>query len=89
MNKLFIIKNKNVLITGRKKIRITEIMKLLSKMLKIKSKPEYEKITKYGHYNISPYTYKKKPEIKYFPKKKIEIKRGLTDLVNELTYKRY
>ena len=34
-------------------------MNLLSKMLKIESKPKYEKITKYGHYNINPYTYKK------------------------------
>ena len=86
LNKKF--KNKNVLITGRKKIKIKKIMKLLSKMLKIKSKPEYEKITKYGHYNISPYTYKKKPEVKYFPKRKIEIKQGLTDLIKELSYKR-
>ena len=63
-------------------------MKLLSKMLKIKSKPEYEKITKYGHYDVSPYTYKKKPEIKFFLKKKIEIKQGLTDLVKELIFKK-
>jgi UDP-glucose 4-epimerase len=87
LNKKF--KNKNVLITGREKIKITEIMKSLSTMLKIKSKPKYEKITEYGHYNASPYTYKKKPEIKYFPRRKIEIKQGLTDLVNELINKKY
>ena len=78
-------KNKNVLITGKKKVRITKIMKLLSKMLNIKSKPQYKKITKYGHYNITPYTYKKKPEIKYFPKRNIEIKHGLISLINELS----
>ena len=78
-------KNKNVLITGRRKVKITKIMKLLSKMLNIKSKPQYKKITKYGHYNITPYTYKKKPEIKYFPKRNIEIKRGLISLINELS----
>tara|TARA_B100000989_G_scaffold285383_1_gene253036 strand:- start:3331 stop:4197 length:867 start_codon:yes stop_codon:yes gene_type:complete len=78
-------KNKNVLITGKRKVKITKIMKLLSKMLNIKSKPQYKKITKYGHYNITPYTYKKKPEIKYFPKRNIEIKRGLISLINELS----
>ena len=78
-------KNKNVLITGKRKVKITKIMKLLSKMLNIKSKPQYKKITKYGHYNITPYTYKKKPEIKYFPKRNIEIKHGLISLINELS----
>ena len=51
-------------------------MKLLSKILKIKVKPKYEKITKYGHYDVSPYDYKK-PELKYFPKRNVGIKKGL------------
>ena len=34
------VKNKNVLITGKKKIKITKVMNLLSKMLKIESKPK-------------------------------------------------
>ena len=38
LNKKF--KNKNVLITGKKKIKITKVMNLLSKMLKIESKPK-------------------------------------------------
>ncbi len=77
--------NKNVLITGRKKIKITHVMKLLSKLLNIKSKPKYEKITKNGHYNITPYTYKKTPELKYFPKNSIEIKKGLIFMINKLS----
>ena len=78
-------KNKNVLITGKKKVKITTIMRLLSEMLNIKSKPKYKKIAKYGHYNTTPYTYRKKPEIKYFPKRNVEIKKGLISLINELS----
>ena len=66
LNKKF--KNKNVLITGKKKIKITKVMNLLSKMLKIESKPKYEKITKYGHYNINPYTYKKRRKLNIIQK---------------------
>ena len=83
LNKKF--RNKNVLITGKQKIKITRIMKLLSKILKIKVKPKYEKIIKYGHYDVSPYDYKKKPELKYFPKRNVGIKKGLIDLVNDLS----
>ena len=43
-------------------------MNLLSKMLKIESKPKYEKITKYGHYNINPYTYKKRRKLNIIQK---------------------
>ena len=70
-------------------INMIKVMNLLSKMLKIESKPKYEKITKYGHYNINPYTYKKKTEIKYYPKRNIDIKQGLIDLIKELSFKKF
>ena len=76
--------NKNILITGKKNIQITKIMNFLSKILKIKSKPSYEKVAKNGHYDVTPYTYKKSPEIKFFPKKSISIKVGLISLIKEL-----
>jgi len=76
-------KNKHVLITGKKNIKITYIMKLLSKLLKIKSKPQYNKATKYGHYDISPYSKIKTPEIKINPKNLTDIKAGLIELINE------
>lgn len=75
--------NKNILITGKKNIRITKIMQMLSKILAIDTTPQYEKITQLGHYNISPYTYKKKPEINLFPKKEISIREGLLELTKK------
>ena len=77
--------NKNILITGKKNIKITKIMKLLSKILNIKSKPSYEKVAKKGHYDVTPYTYKKKKEIKFFPKNNISIQEGLASLIKELS----
>ena len=77
--------NKNILITGKKNIKITKIMKLLSKILNIKSKPSYEKVAKKGHYDVTPYTYKKKQEIKFFPKNNISIQEGLASLIKELS----
>lgn len=82
-------KNKNVLITGTKKIKITKVMKFLSQMLKINTKPIYEKKTENGHYDITPYTKKKKPEIKYSFRHSIDIKKGLTELVKKLKPKSY
>ena len=77
--------NKDILITGKKNIKITKIMDLLSKILKIKSKPTYQKVTKYGHYNVTPYTYKKRPELKFYPKKSVKIKEGLISIIKELS----
>ena len=84
LNKKF--KNKNVLITGKKKIKNYKSYEL-SKMLKIESKPKYEKITKYGHYIILIHIHIKKDEIKYYPKRNIDIKQGLIDLIKELSFK--
>jgi UDP-glucose 4-epimerase len=77
--------NKNILITGKKNIKITKIMDLLSKILEIKSKPTYQKITKYGHYNVTPYTYIKRPELKFYPKESVTIKEGLISIIKELS----
>tara|TARA_B100000795_G_scaffold252445_1_gene222004 strand:+ start:1486 stop:2367 length:882 start_codon:yes stop_codon:yes gene_type:complete len=76
--------NKNILITGKKSVKITEIMSIISKKLKINKKVIYEKITEHGHYSKNPYTYKIKPEIKLFPKKPTKISDGILSVINEL-----
>ncbi len=76
--------NKHVLITGEKNLKISTIMSILSKLLKIKSKPKYQKITEYGHYDKSPYNKKNFKELKLFPKNSKDIKVGLTELINHL-----
>lgn len=76
--------NKHVLITGKKNLKISTIMSILSKLLKIKSKPKYQKISEYGHYDKSPYNKKKFKELKLFPKNSKDIKVGLIELINHL-----
>jgi UDP-glucose 4-epimerase len=83
LNKKF--ENKHILITGKKGVKITYVMNLVSKLLKIKSEPKYKKITKYGHYDVTPYSLKKTPEIKLYPKNFTNLKLGLIDLINELS----
>ena len=82
MSKKF--ENKHVLITGKKSIKITTVMRILAKLLNIKSKPRFEKITKYGHYDVTPYSFKKVLESKVYPKKSTDIKKGLIDLIKNL-----
>ena len=59
-------------------------MRILAKLLNIKSKPRFEKITKYGHYDVTPYSFKKVLESKVYPKKSTDIKKGLIDLIKNL-----
>ena len=80
--------NKNILITEKKSIKITRIMSLISKKLKINKKIKYENITQLGHYNKNPYTYKIKREIKIFPKNPIKISDGISNLISELKLKK-
>lgn len=79
LNKKF--ENKTVLITGKQKIKITTVMNILSKLLKFKSKPKFEKKTEYGHYDVTPYNYKKSQEIKLYPEKPLSLKNGLIELI--------
>ena len=49
-----------------------------------------KRITKYGHYNINPYTYKKKRrKLNIIQKRNIDIKQGLIDLIKELSFKKF
>jgi len=63
--------NKSVLITGYKFMKIKNVMKTISEILKTNLKPSYKNKQELGHYNISPYSLKKeKTENLYIENKK-------------------
>ena len=49
---------KNVLITGNKLIKISNLLNKLGKIFKIKKKPVYIYNPNRGHYDVTPYNYK-------------------------------
>ena len=79
--------NKAVLITGRKKTKIKNIMKIIQQKLSIK-KPLFFKNNKLlGHYISNPYTYKKPKEIKLTLNQEIKIKDGIDQVISYLKNK--
>lgn len=58
-------KNKHIIITGKRKIKIKYALKKLAKILKIKSKIKFKNEQKAGHYVLSPYTFIPKKGKKY------------------------
>ena len=76
--------NKAVLITGKKNIKIKNIMKIVQKQLDIK-KPLFFKSRKLiGHYISNPFTYKKPKEFKLTPNKEIKMRDGINQVIKYL-----
>ena len=76
--------NKNILITGKKVIKVKKILKILSKKLNIKKKFVFKNEKLHGHYDTNPYTYKKRRETKLSFNEKINIEHGIDELINNL-----
>jgi UDP-glucose 4-epimerase len=76
--------NKNVVIMGKKKIKITELLKIIKKYLQINKLITFKEKKLIGHYINSPSLYKFKKEIKIYPKENYSFNERLTDLINSL-----
>ena len=77
-------KNKHVIITGKKEIKITAFLKNLSKMLKISKKIKFQNKKIVGHYDITPFTYKLKRGQIFKHKSNLDIYDGILQLINEI-----
>ena len=77
-------KNKHMIIKGAKKIKVSDFLKKLSKLLKIKSKIQFQNKRYTGHYTLTPYTFKPKKGEKFILKSSTSFNDGLLQLVNEL-----
>ena len=79
-------KNKSILLTGQKGEKISEVLKFLSKTLKINSKIIYKNEKKNKHYVIKPkpYLITKVTEFKF--NKIADFKKSILSLIQELKY---
>ena len=75
-------KNKHIIISGKKKIKVYKFLKVLSKELTIK-KIHFTNKKKLGHYITNPNTFKVKKGKKFLYKNSISLKKGLKEMINE------
>ena len=77
-------KNKHVIITGNKEIKMTMFLKKLSKILNISKKINFQNKKIIGHYETTPFTYKFKRGQIFKHKFSIDIYDGIVQLINEI-----
>ena len=81
-------KNKYVILTGKKRIKVYDLLKKLAKILKISKNIKFIDKKLLGHYTISPFTYKPKVGKKFFFNSNVNFEKGLLALVKILKKKR-
>jgi UDP-glucose 4-epimerase len=79
--------NNRVLVSGNSSIKIISLLKILGKILKIKSNPLFLNQTQKGHYDKSPYSTKKEKSFNFVPKKPLGINEGLKNLIEDIKSK--
>ena len=75
-------KNKYVNITGKKSYRVKELFRIISKSLKIKTKPKFLNKNNIGHYIRSPKLFKLRTGINYKFENNIKFKNGINSLIS-------
>ena len=80
-------KNKYVILTGKKRIKVYDLLKKLAKILKISKNIKFIDKKLFGHYTISPFTYKPKIGKIFFFNTNIDFEKGLLGLVKILKKK--
>ena len=76
--------NKNVMITGGQKIKVDDLLKMITEIFDKKIKIKYSKKRFEGHYESSPYSFKPKIAMKINRKDEVELGQGLLDLIYKL-----
>ena len=80
-------KNKYITLTGKKGIKVYDVLKILAKILKISKNIKFLDKKLLGHYTISPFTYKPKIGKKFIFNSNIDFEKGLLGLVKILKKK--
>ena len=75
---------KNVLITGSKLIKISSLLNKLGKIFEIKKKPVYVYNTNRGHYDVTPYNYKPKKDLKLYVNSKFNLNKSIEEIRREI-----
>tara|TARA_A100001015_G_scaffold194833_1_gene217221 strand:+ start:1168 stop:2043 length:876 start_codon:yes stop_codon:yes gene_type:complete len=77
-------KNKHIILSGNKSIKIKNVLNSLSKILGIKENIIFKNKRVLGHYIKTPFTYKPKYGRKISLKKSLNFEKGLVGLVDEV-----
>ena len=77
-------KNKHIILTGTKKIKVFDFLNRLSKILNISQKIEFRNLKFTGRYITIPYTYKPEKGVKFAFKSASNFYKKLPQLVNEI-----
>ena len=77
-------KNKHIILTGTKKIKVFDFLNRLSKILNISQKVEFKNLKFSGRYITIPYTYKPEKGVKFAFKSASNFYEKLPQLVNEI-----
>ena len=79
--------NKNLLITGDNSIKISKVLHEVAKIFKIKKKAIYGNQRDKGHYDVNPYSYVPKKDVKLKIKSTISLKHGILEIIKEIKKK--
>ena len=82
MDKKF--RNKHLIATGSKKIKVKSFLRILNKIFKNKKKIMFINKKQHGHYIRNPYTYKFRKGSKMILKSQIKFNVGLRNLIKEI-----
>ncbi len=76
--------NKNILITGKKIVKVRKVLKIVSDKLNLKKRMIFKNTKGLGHYDSNPYTYKAKKEEKFNFTSPKKIEHGIDELISYL-----
>ena len=75
-------KNQHIILTGKKKIKVHDFLKILAKICKVSKKIKFLNKKYIGHYTLSPFTYKPKIGKRFALSSQIDFSKGLQKLIN-------
>lgn len=76
--------NQSLIITGQEKMRVFDLLEMLSEILGLKNPVEFCPNEQTGHYVRTPYAYQPKLGRKYTPSMNIDLGQGLLQLIEEI-----
>ena len=77
-------KNKHIILSGQKALKVHDFLKILANILNISNDIKFRNEKYTGHYEITPFTYELKFGEKLILDKYVDYRKGLTALVNEI-----
>ncbi len=78
-------KNQCITLTGKESMRVYDLLNMISEIMGIDKKVEFEEKNYLGHYIRTPYAYKERFEFKYSSNKHIDIGQGLLELIKSIS----